>query len=671
MALLSLSFCPFSTTEIRAQSSGDRASSRLEGTVDGSIKPGDDFFAYANGAWLKAAVIPAGKDRWAVRDEISERTNRQVAAMLDEARTSPPGSLARKVADFRSAFLNYSAMVERGVAPLASIFARIDHVRDALALAHLLGSSMRADVDPLNLGIYASSSVLGLSVEHSIHGEKTYGAFLVQGGLALGDRGQYLSVESDALERRSRYQTYIARVMALAGFDHAGQRAGSVLALETAIAETQATSEASAVDRNADNQWSRADFAREAPGMDWGAFFDGAGLGKQQAIVAWQPTALKGVAALVASQPLESWKDYLRFRAIDEYSDVLPPAFAEAAAGMRGHRGTREEQALAVTQTAMADAIGELYAARYFPAERKARVSGIIANVTAAFREHVARAAWLSPDSRTIALAKLDGLYIGIGYPEEQQNWSDLRIDPDDAFGNSQRIADRTYRRALARLDKPYDPHEWVLTPQTVGAVLVFQQNAYEFAAALLQPPKYDSAASDAAAYGAIGAIIGHDMSHFVDVLGADYEPDGRMRRWWTAEDSAKFETAAEPIVRQFSEYQPLPGLSVDGRLTRTENVADLAGLNAAFEAYRKSLGAKAADREDMRRKDREFFIAFAQAFGTKMNETAMRAQLGTDHAPEMYRMDTVRNLDAWYEAFDVVPGQRLYVAPDARVRIW
>jgi len=295
----------------------------------------------------------------------------------------------------------------------------------------------------------------------------------------------------------------------------------------------------------------------------------------------------------------------------------------------------------------------------------------IIENVATAFRAHVAHAAWLSPASRKTALAKLDSLYVGIGYPEDWEDWSDLRIDLGDAFGNAQRIAERNDRQALARLNRAYDPHEWVLTPHTVGAVLIFQQNAYEFAAALLQPPKYDSAASDAATYGAIGAIIGHDTSHFVDVLGADYEPDGRMRRWWTADDSANFEAAAEPIVRQFSEYQPLPGLNVNGRLTRTENVADLAGLTAAFEAHRKSLGAKAADRDYVRRADREFFIAFAQAFGAKMNETAIRAQLATDHAPEMYRMDTVRNLDAWYEAFDVIPGHRLYLEPAARVRIW
>jgi putative endopeptidase len=666
LCLLSLSFWLLLAADARAQKL-----SRLESAVDTSIKPGDDFFAYANGAWLKAATIPAGKDRWTVRDEINELTRRQIAAILDDARSARPGSLARKVADFRSAFQDRAAIEAKGIAPLAPLFSRIDRAGDKLALTRLLGGTLHADVDPLGFGVYTSASVLGLSVEHSIHGERNYSAFLLQGGLGLGDRDAYSSQDSSAVELRHRYQTYVAHVLGLAGFDRADERAQSVLALETDIAKTQATSEASAVDRNADHQWSRADFARQAPGMDWGAFFAAAGLGNQQLFVAWQPSAVTGFAALVASQPLESWKDYLRFHAIDEYASVLPIAFDEAAAALHGDRSTREERALALTQSDLADALGELYAERYFSPAQKARVRGVIAGVATAFREHVARASWLSPASRKVALAKIDRLYVGIGYPEQWPSWSDLRIDAHDAFGNVQRIAARNHRLALARLTTAYDPHEWMLTPHTAGALLLFQQNAYEFAAALLQPPKYDSTASDAATYGAIGAIIGHDMSHFVDVLGADYEPDGRMRRWWSADDSVRFEAAAEPIVLQFSDYQPYPDLAVNGRLTRTENVADLAGLTAAFEAYRKSLGAKAKDKDAMRRQDREFFIAFAQAFGAKMNETAMRKQLATDHAPESYRMDTVRNLDAWYDAFDVDPGQRLYVEPSARVHIW
>jgi putative endopeptidase len=645
---LALAVWTFSDMEIQAQ----------------APRPGDDFFGYANSAWLKTAVIPAGGNRWSVRDEISARTRRQVEALLEGAKLAPPGSLARKVADCRSALLNEATLEQRGVAPLTPLLSRIDHVGDKVALARLLGTTMHADVDPLNLGVFTSSSVLGLSVEHSIHGEQTYSAFILQGGLALGDRDQYLAADSAAVALRGRYRSYIARLLTFAGFDHADARADSVLALETALAKTQATSEASAADRNADNQWSRADFARQAPGMDWGAFFEAAGLGDQPVVVAWQPRAIEGVAALVASRPLASWKDYLRFHVADEYAGVLPRVFAAAAADMHGDRRTREERALAITQSALAGPIGQLYAERYFSPAQQARVRNIVANVAAAFREHAARAAWLSPASRAIALAKLDNLYVGIGYPEAWEDWSDLRIDSGDAFGNLQRVAERNYRHALVRLGQPYDPHEWVLPPELPGAVLNFQQNAYEFAAALLQSPKYDSTASDAAAYGAIGAIIGHDISHFVDVLGADYAPDGQKRRWWTAADSAQFEAAAEPLVRQFSTYEPLPGLHVDGRLTRTENVADLAGLTAAFEAYHRSLGTKPAD-------DREFFIAFAQAFAAKLDDSGMRAQLANDHAPEMYRIDTVRNLDAWYAAFDVVPGQRLYLDPRDRVRIW
>lgn len=656
LALLLLAVWPFSAIEIHAQST-------LENSVDTTIKPGDDFYSYANGAWLKAAVIPAGKDRWAVRDEINDLTRRQVDAIFDDAKSAKPGTLARKVADFRAALLNESAIEQHGITPLKPALARIDAVRDKLALTRFLGRTMHADVDPLNIGIYTSASVLGLSVEHSIHGETSYTAFLLQGGLGLGDRDKYLTKET---EERSRYQKYIAHLFTLAGFDRADERAASVLALETAIAETQATSQATAVDRNADNRWTRADYAREAPGMDWNAFFEAAGLGQAHVVVAWQPSAVKGVAALVKSQPLEAWKDYLRFHAIDEFANVLPHAFAEAAAEMHGEHRTREQQALAITQSSMSSAIGKLYAARYFPPAQKARVNRVIANVRQAFREHVAHAAWLSPASRKIALAKVDALYVGIGYPETWEEWSDFRADANDPLGNLQRIVARNRRLALARLSQPYDPHEWVIPPHLVGAVLVFQQNAYTFAAALLQPPKYDATASDAATYGAIGAIIAHDMSHFVDTLGADYQTNGDMRRWWTAEDMAKFEAAAAPLERQFSDYEPLPGQHIDGHLTRTENVADLAGLGAAFDAYRKALGTKAT-----RQTDREFFIAFAQAFRAKLNETALRAQLKNDHAPEMYRFNTVRNLDAWYEAFDVVPGQKLYVEPSARVHIW
>jgi predicted metalloendopeptidase len=274
--------------------------------------------------------------------------------------------------------------------------------------------------------------------------------------------------------------------------------------------------------------------------------------------------------------------------------------------------------------------------------------------------------------AKATALSKLKSMYFGAGYPERWQDDSKLAIDAHDAVGNLRRIADWNYRNALAKLGRPVDRQEWVIAPQTPGAILNFHLNSYNFAAALLQPPKFDPAASDAANYGAIGAIFAHEVSHFVDTLGADYDAQGAARRWWTAEDKAKYDAATQPLVDQFSAYRPFPDLAIDGKLTLVENVADLGGLAAAFDAYREALGSRAAGPEDLRRQDRQFFIGFARSWRAKLTDEAIRAQVkGDGHAPESYRISTVRNLDAWYEAFDVRPGQRLYLPPGSRVRIW
>ena len=668
----------WSPRTIASAQAPDQSHSDLEPGVDPTIRPGDDFFAYANGGWLRATEIPAGKERWNTRSEIGELTRQQVLRLLDAAASEPVGSVARKVADFRAAYLNEAAIEARGLAPLKPFLDSINQVPDKAALTRLLGRGLRADVDPLNWGVYRSSYLLGLSVEPSIYGEKTYVAFLLQGGLGLPDREYYVSTEPRMQALRTSYQMYIGRLLALAGLDRADQRAAAVMALETALAQSQATREASANDHNADNLWTRADFARLAPGMDWSAFFAAAGLARQETFVAWQPTAVTGVAALVGSEALESWKDYLRVRVIDDYADVLPRAFAEPALAMhsavtsQSQPSPRAQRALEVTQAAMSDALGKMYADRHFAAEQKARVEAIVANVIAAFRQRVEAATWMSPGTRAVALAKLKTLYFGIGYPEQWQDYSDLIVDSADPVGNLRRVADRNYRRAVARLGRPVDLTEWWIAPQTVGAVLVFQQNAYNFPAALLQAPKFDPTASDAANYGAIGAIVGHEVSHFVDMLGAEWDAENRMRHWWTPEDMTRFQAAADALANQVSGYHPLPDLAVDGKRTQTENIADLAGLAAAFDAYRKTLGSRASDQAYVRQQDREFFIGFARSWRGKIRDEALRTLVATDgHAPEQYRIATVRNIDAWYDAFDVQPGQRLYLQPEARVRVW
>jgi putative endopeptidase len=653
-----------------AAQSSRQTPSRVESTVDASVVPGDDFYGYANGAWLKATTLPDGKARWGARDELEEQARRRVAELLDAAGVAPAGSAAHKVADVRAGFLNTAAIEAKGLAPLKPLLDDIANVSNKADLARLLGRGMRADVDPMGFGIYNSASVLGLAVEQSIHGEKTNSAFLLQGGLGL-DRDDYLS--ADTATKRERYRQHIAKMLALAGFDRADERASAVLALETAIAQSHATAEASGQDHNADNVWTRSDLTLRAPGMDWTAFFDAAELDSQGEFVVWQPSAVIGLGALVASEPLESWKDYLRFHTLHDFADVLPRAFSEEALAIASTpQPSRAERALAATQSGMGDALGRMYAKRYFPAQQKARLERISDNVRAALIKRIESATSMSPQTKAIALVKLKTLYVGLGYPDQWETCSSLIVDPNDPFGNQLRVFDRARRNALARLRQSVDLKQWYIAPQNVGAILVFQQNSYVMAAALLEPPKYDHASSDAAAYGSIGALIGHDMTHYIDTLGADYDTDHRMRRWWTADDLQRYQQLAQPLVDQYSAYQPLPGVAVNGKLSLTENVADLRGLIAAFDAYRNTVGDRAKDPKYVRDQDREFFIAYAQTQRRKISEAALRKQAtSSDHAPEEYRAGTVRNLDAWYDAFHVRPGQRLYLEPAARVRVW
>ena len=647
--------------------------------VDLRVRPGDDFFAYANGEWLAQNPLPAGQGRWTARQQIDAVTRERLDALMADVAAAPAGSEARKLADFQAADLDEAGIEARGLRPLQPALDRIAALGSKAALVRHLGRSLRADVDPLNWGITSSPNLFGLAVQRGIHGEAGHFAYLLQGGLGLPDREHYLADNEQARQLRGHYRGHIARLLAAAGFKPAQARADAVLALETALARSHADEAASASERNADNAWTRADYKTRAPGIDWDAFFGAAGLARQPIVVAWQPGAITGQAALLASQPLGVWKDYLRFHLLDQQAACLPLAFAEPARHFRdvdlagrAQPAPRAQRARDVAARALPDLLGRLYVQRHFPPDQKARVQAIAARVTEALARRVEAAAWLSPATRAQALAKLNVAYFGLGYPEKWTDYNDLRVDPHDACGNRQRLADWHYRRALARLGQPVDRTAWVMAPQTVGAIFLPLDNTYNFAAALLQAPKFDPAASDAANYGAIGAIVGHELSHFVDTLGADYDATGAMKTWWTPEDRARYDTVSAALSRQFAAYQPLPGRTIDGPRTLSENVADLGGLAAAFDAYRATPGARAADPAALRQQDREFFIGYARSWRSVYGEEALRAQLDKDtHAPDRYRVATVRNLDAWYEAFDVAPGQALYLAPEARVRIW
>ena len=634
-----------------------------------TAKPGDDFYAFANEEWLKSTQIPAGKSRWSDRNQIEIDTKQQLIRLAEAAKSSAPGSYQRQVADFYAAYMDTAGIEATGIAPLKPLLQQIDGLQDKSALAKTLGSEVRADADPFNFGIYQSPHLFGIAIEHGVHGETTPFAYVMQGGLGSHDRDLYLNTAADKQAARGSHEKYIAQQLELAGYPQAAQRAQQVMALETAIARAQLPSEESAKNEDPKDHWSVSEFSKRAPGLDWPAFFTAAGLAQSKDLVAFQPSAVAAEAALIQSFPLETWKNYLRFRLIDDCADVLPVAYSHGTWNAQLPRASR---AIDATDKALRDALGQMYVTEYFPPATKAKVEFILANVKAAFAKRIETAQWLTPATRAQSLVKLNSIYFGVGYPEKWTNYSTLRIDPRDAFGNQRRASLWLYKKELSKLGQPNDPQEWVIAPQSVAATYNPLQNNYNFAAAMLQPPKFDPAGAMPANYGAIGYVFGHELSHFVDTLGAETDPRGAMTHWWSAQDLAQYESATAPLVKQFAGYQAFADLAVNGKSSLSENVADLAGLDSAFDAYRKTLGNKAQDKDYVRQQDRLFFIGYARAWRGRATEQAVREQVASDiHAPVNFRVATVRNMDAWYEAFNVQPGQRYYLEPAARVHIW
>ncbi|MGA2170334.1 MAG: M13 family metallopeptidase, partial [Terracidiphilus sp.] len=502
---------------------------------------------------------------------------------------------------------------------------------------------------------------------------------LLQGGLELPDREYYLADNERMRNIRSQYQAHISAMLKIAGFSSAEARAARIVELEHAIAQTHRSLADNEDIHNANNTWTQHDFAAKAPGLDWTEYFRGAGISRQASFIVWQPEAFTGESALVASTPLDTWKDWLAFHLIEAYAEVLPKALADehfaffdkTLSGTPQQR-PRWQRGVFMVNGQLGDAIGQVYAQRYFSAEAKAQAQAMVANLIAAYRKRIASLPWMDPATKAEADAKLSALYVGIGYPETWHDYSSYEVTADDIFGNLWRGRLSAYRRDVARLGKPVDRKEWVMTPQTVNAVNLPLQNALNFPAAILQPPFFDPLAPAAANYGAIGSVIGHEISHTFDSEGSAFDSKGRVRNWWTPADRSHFEAATARLAAQYDTYKPFSDLSVNGKQTLAEDIADVAGVSAAYDGYQASLAGKPAPTQNGLSGDQQFFIAFAQNWGSKAREAALRRQVMTDpHAPGRYRADTVRNVDAWYAAFDVQPGERLYLAQPERVRIW
>jgi putative endopeptidase len=649
--------------------------------MDRSVKPGDDFYHYANGNWINRTELPADRAAIDVFSKLADLSDKRTADLIAEiAKSNPPASSAtRKVADLYNSYMNEAAIEAKGLAPLRPHLEAIAAIHDKRELAHALGEGLRADVDALNNGVFHTTNLFGLWVAPGFHDSEHYVAYLMQGGLQLPDREYYLSDSESMRKIRTQYQTHIAAMLKLAGFTDADARAGRILELEHAIAQSHRSLADSEDIHKADNTWTQADFASKAPGLDWAEYFRGAGIGQQGSFTVWQPDAFVAEAALVASTSLDTWKDWLAFHLVDVYAGVLPKTladerfafFGKALSGTQQQR-PRWQRGVFLVNDLLGDVVGQAYAQRYFSPEAKAQAEAMVANLIAAFRKRIEALTWMDPKTKTEAEAKLSTLYVGIGYPETWHDYSSFEVKADDIFGNIWRGSVSDYQRQVARLGKPVDRKEWCMTPQTVNAVNLPLQNALNFPAAILQPPFYDPQAPAAVNYGAIGTVIGHEISHTFDSEGAAFDSEGRVRNWWTPADLKHFETTTAQLAAQYDTYKPFPDLALNGKQTLGENIADVAGIAAAYDGYRASLSGKTAPTQDGLSGDQQFFLAFGQNWGDKTREAALRQQVMTDgHSPGEYRAATVRNIDAWYAAFNIQPGEKLYLGPEERVRIW
>jgi putative endopeptidase len=649
--------------------------------IDRSVAPGANFFAYANGAWIKTAEIPADRSVYSSGSILVELTNQRTVELIQQAAKSKDAANpdTRKVGDYYTSFMDEAAIEAKGLEPLRPALERIAAISDRKALAAVLGGTLRADVDALNSTNFYTDHLFGLWVAQDLDTPTQYSPFILQGGLGMPDRDYYLDPAPRMAELRTKYQQHLAKMFEIAKIPDAKAKAARVFDLEKRMAGVHASRLDSQDVQKANNHWSRQEFDSRAPGLDWQAFFAAAHLDRQTQFQVWHPAAVTGLSALTASQPLEIWKDYLTVRAIEHASPYLSRAFVDERFAFYGKElsGTpklreRWKRGVMNTNDALGDAVGKLYVAKYFSAAEKARAEAMVRNLIAAFGARIDKLDWMDPETKSKAKAKLATLKVGVGYPDKWVDYSGLRIVAGDAFGNAERAESFEYQRNLAKLGKPIDRSEWVMTPQTVNAVNLPVMNALNFPAAILQPPYFDPNRAAAMDYGATGATIGHEISHSFDDQGALFDATGKLHNWWKKDDFAHFKASGEKLAKQYDAYKPFPDLALNGKQVLSENIADLAGLAVAYDAYRLSLQGKPAPVVDGLSGDQQFFLSYAQAWRAKFREQALRQQVITDgHAPDEYRADTVRNLDAWYGAFAVKPQQALYLPPADRVRVW
>jgi putative endopeptidase len=639
-------------------------------THDTTVKPGDDFFRYANGHWLETHEIPADRARWGSFDALDEDAQRKVHELIEALPAdAPAGSAEKKVSDFYRAYMDTAAINRAGLAPAQAALAAISAARTHRDVAALMGRPDLQLKSPLQLAIRADEK-----------NPDRYVVSLSQSGLGLPDRDYYLKDDAVYSQLRAKYRAHIERMLALTADADAAAEAQSIVALEIRIAQLHWPV---AKRRERDltyNLRTLPELIDLAPGFGWQDLLAAAGLVGASDYVVRELDAVAALGALVGEIPVENWKSYLRYHYLVGVADVLPKPFDDEkfdfyGRTLSGQKEERERWKLGVSAAneALGEAVGQLYVARNFPPEARAQMLALVENLRAAYGQRIRQLSWMSAATKKVALQKLATFRPKIGYPIKWRDYSNLQIRSADAFGNDERAALFEWQRRVARINLPTDRDEWGMTPQTINAYYNPTFNEVVFPAAILQPPFFDPGADAAVNYGGIGGVIGHEMGHGFDDQGAKSDAAGVLRTWWKRKDELAFKKLVDHLAAQYDAFEVLPGLHVNGRLTLGENIGDLGGLSVAYAAYHLSLHGREAPVIDGLTGDQRFFLSWAQVWQALYRDAQLRKQVLSDpHSPAQFRVNgVVRNVDAWYAAFEVKPSERLYLAPAERVRIW
>ncbi len=639
--------------------------------MDRSTEPGDDFDQYSNGTWKETNPIPSDRGVWGPFAMLRAKAEGDVRAIVDEiaGRPQPAGSVERKIADTYNAYLDTKAIEAAGLAPVAPDLATIGAVRSHEDVAQLMGRPELGVGGPLSLTPWPDAA-----------NPDRYAINIVQSGLSLPDRDFYLKADTRSVEVRHKLRSYIAKMLALGHYPDPDRSADAVIALETRIAETHWTREKRADRDLTYHPKSRAELKSFAPDYPWDATLATLGIARQDFFVLKEDSAIRELANVFRSTPVATWRAYMTFHYLNGMADVLPAAFDDLSFDFNGRvlsgqpqKRERWKRATVALNAALGEAVGQIYVQRHFTPEAKAEIEALVENLRAAFRIRIERNDWMSPGTKQAALAKLAAIRVKVGYPDTWRDYATLEVRAGDPVGNRKRALLWDWKRRIARLGGPTDREEWGMTPQNVNAYSNSFFNEIVFPAAILQPPYFDPAADAAVNYGGVGGVIGHEMSHAFDDQGAKTDERGAQRNWWDKTDIARFEALTSRLAAQYSRYEPLPGIQLNGETTLGENIGDLAGLNIALEAYHIGLNGKPAPILNGTTGDQRFFLSWAQTYRENIRDEALRAKLASDpHSPSKFRVNgVVRNIDAWYDAFGVQPGDSLYLEPRDRIQIW